>query len=102
MASSGGTPAEIKLLIRSAPNGMTAFAAKCEAGRLRAEAQLEEMTKDRDLWADEHNGDCPNVARAERAEALLREIVDDPSRFLSVLRQADELLSHPKEGTDEN
>jgi hypothetical protein len=35
------------------------------------EQKLAEMTKDRDLWADEHSGDCPNVARVAELESAL-------------------------------
>jgi Protein of unknown function (DUF551) len=41
-----------------------------QAEYLKALADLAEMTTDRDLWRDQHNGDCPNAAELEEARKM--------------------------------
>jgi len=49
---------------------------KAEARVRELEQKLAEMTRDRDLWRDEHNGDCPNKAMVETLEQQLKEARD--------------------------
>jgi hypothetical protein len=43
--------------------------------REQLKAELTAMTADRNLWQDEHNGDCPNIAELTRLRASNAELL---------------------------
>lgn len=80
---------------------------KVSAG-LRSE--LKAMTEDRNLWRDEHNGDCPNGARVENLEAELQSLRERQERALACLRCSEDkkhakmaitILTQPEQSNDE-
>lgn len=61
-------------------DGLLEIVAESAAKIAALEQQLAAMTADRNLWQDQHNGDCPNLARVtelERRCLIAERVIDE-------------------------